>query len=136
MGKYGESDLDINFIQPLPQAELFKIASMNDIGLALETGKDLNNGIALSNKIFTYLLAGNAIIFSDTDAQRQFYEENTEVGLLYHSGDVESLQKLLSRILANPEMVDDMKRNALRAATERHNWEMESQKLTAIIEAL
>lgn len=136
IGKYGQSNVDIDFINPLPEAELFNIASMHDIGLALETGKDVNNGIALSNKIFTYLLAGNAIIFSDTPAQRQFYEENTEVGLLYRSGDVESLKKLLSRILVNPAMVDGMKKNALRAATEKYNWEMESKKLSAIIEAL
>ena len=57
----------VNFLPPVEEKKIFEIASEHHIGLASETGKDLNNNIALSNKIFTYLLAGNAILFSNTD---------------------------------------------------------------------
>ena len=43
-----------------------------DIGLSLETGAIPNTRVLLSNKVFTYLLAGLATIYSDTPAQRAF----------------------------------------------------------------
>lgn len=125
---------NINFTGPVSPDDIWEIAVKNDIGLALEPGKDENNRIALSNKIFTYLLAGNAIIFSDTPAQRKFFEENTELGMLYQSGNIESLKELLLKLIESPAMIEDMKRKVLKTGIERYNWENESKKLIAIIE--
>jgi hypothetical protein len=47
-----------------------------DIGLALEPGKDLNNNLAVSNKIITYAQAGLYILASHTPAQDQFLRES------------------------------------------------------------
>ncbi len=47
-----------------------------DIGLALEPGKDLNNNLAVSNKIITYAQAGLYILASHTPAQDQFLRDS------------------------------------------------------------
>ena len=49
----------------MPQSELHIILSEYDVGLALEPGKDLNNKLAISNKIFAYAQAGLHVLATD-----------------------------------------------------------------------
>jgi hypothetical protein len=66
----------------LPEKELHLALGDYDIGLALEDGSvDLNRNLCLTNKIWSYLLAGLFIIASDTDAQRRFLEDFPGHGL-------------------------------------------------------
>lgn len=124
----------INFMAPIPPDDVFQLAAMHDVGLALETGRDQNNSMALSNKIFTYLLAGNAVIFSDTEAQRKFYEENKEVGAIYQSGNVEVLKNILLEFYENLSAIKSFKINALNVAATKYNWGVEKQNFLKLIE--
>ena len=126
LGKNGKKNVDIRFIDPVSSDEIFSIASKHDIGLALETGKDENNSIALSNKIFTYLLSANAIIFSNTSAQKEFYEANNKIGSIYESGNIKMLLNVLDYLRNNPDSLKLMKMNAQIAAASKYNWEMEN----------
>lgn len=56
----------------MQQAELHKRLSKFDIGLALEPGRDLNNQLAISNKLIAYVQAGLFIFASHTAAQDDF----------------------------------------------------------------
>ncbi len=63
----------IRHLPSMPQDQLHRELSNYDVGLALEDGTvDLNRKICLTNKIWSYLLAGNYILASDTEAQRAF----------------------------------------------------------------
>jgi hypothetical protein len=62
----------VRIMRPLSQSELLHVIGEFDIGLAIEPGKDLNNNIALSNKIWTYFQGGLFILASDTPAQAAF----------------------------------------------------------------
>ncbi len=56
----------------LPMAapqEMVRLAADYDIGLSLETDVGENRRVCLTNKIFTYLLAGVPVLLSDTPAQ-------------------------------------------------------------------
>jgi hypothetical protein len=46
-----------------------RLSAQADIGLALEPGTTPNNDIAISNKLYTYILAGNAVVASNTSGQ-------------------------------------------------------------------
>ncbi|RYG43847.1 MAG: hypothetical protein EOO01_20595, partial [Chitinophagaceae bacterium] len=70
----------IRFLEPMQEAELIETCSRHHIGMALEPGFSLNNELALSNKLFTYLLAGNAIVASETKAQKEFIQSHNGVG--------------------------------------------------------
>jgi hypothetical protein len=92
----------------------------------LEPGRDLNNNIALSNKIFTYLLGGNAIIFSATPAQEQFYKNNMNCGEIYKPGDIEGLCSILNNYLNDIKLLNQHRENSLELGKAKYNWEKES----------
>ena len=118
----------VNFLPPVEEKKIFEIASEHHIGLASETGKDLNNNIALSNKIFTYLLAGNAILFSNTDAQQHFFNQHSNIGLIYSNGSVIDLANLLRKYISQPELLKEHRFNSIELSNSL-NWENESKKL-------
>lgn len=118
----------VNFLPPVEEKKIFEIASEHHIGLASETGKDLNNNIALSNKIFTYLLSGNAILFSNTDGQKNFFNEHSNIGFLYSNENVLELANILRKYITYPELLNEHRRNSFELS-KTLNWENESKKL-------
>jgi glycosyltransferase involved in cell wall biosynthesis len=119
----------IHCLEALPQTALHGTLSNYDIGLALEDGTiDLNRNICLTNKIWSYLLAGLYIVASETDAQRLFVEEHPMHGIC---------TSMSTDILVNAirSLIDQ--RRAIRAASlDRYQlaapsaWENESRVLT------
>lgn len=124
----------IKILDPMAPDSIFELAAGQDIGLALEPGFSKNNNIALSNKIFTYLLAGNAVIATETSAQKQFMEQYPGVGRSYPIGDVQALAAHLEYYYFNRQALDDARRAAWRLANEKLNWEEEQKKLLRLVE--
>lgn len=112
--------------------ELHNFAAAHDVGLALEPSFSMNNDLALSNKIFTYLMAGNAIIYSETTAQKKFYDES-KTGQYFKPGDVQGLANCIS-YYKNAENLTKQKEYNLLLAKEKYNWETESVKLVNLFE--
>lgn len=130
LGRQTNDDVtEIKFLDPVHPDEIFSIAATHDIGFATEPGRDENNRIALSNKLFTYLLAGNAVILSATPAQLLFYNENPDIGTVYQCGDINGLAAVLKRYIKEPELIMHQKKAALQLAAEKYNWEKEQQIL-------
>ncbi|MDB5150603.1 MAG: hypothetical protein JWQ57_4623 [Mucilaginibacter sp.] len=125
---------NVFFHKPLPQDELTSFAAQFDIGLALEPGFCMNNDIALSNKIFTYLQAGLTIIASDTTAQKWFLDENPQVGDLYQKNDAQSLTAILFGYYLNKKKLFDTCEASLKLGLEKLNWENESKKFLKLVE--
>jgi glycosyltransferase involved in cell wall biosynthesis len=115
-------------IQP---EELPSFAANFDIGLALETGFSSNNDIALSNKIFTYLIAGNAIISSETSMQYAFNKKYS-VGETFPINNIAQFAKKIESYFDYDKLNNQKKHNYLLAQNEL-NWENESKKLLEII---
>lgn len=69
------------FVETLPEKSLFEFASRQDIGLCLEIPSVMNKDLCLSNKLFTYILAGNFLILSHTAAQEKFYHQYSHSGI-------------------------------------------------------
>ena len=104
-----------------------------DIGLALEPAFSFNNEIALSNKLFTYLLSGLAIIASNTRAQTNFIEENSGIGKLYTIGDTDELANIILAFYENKLLLNSYKETAYHLAQTKYNWELEQNKFLSII---
>lgn len=124
----------LDFKQPCSEKELIEMSSTHHIGLALEPGFSLNNNIALSNKLFTYLLAGNAVILSATKAQEAFYKEYPSTGWLYRSGDISAFAGILKQCNSNAALMETKRKNAWRFAYTKLNWETESAKVIQLVE--
>lgn len=123
----------ITYHEPLPGNEIFKFASRFDIGLALEPGFSLNNEIALSNKIFTYLLAGLNIIASNTKAQEKFMTENPSIGQCFSIGNITELCSILTNLYDDRALLNNKKRNSYQLAQLKYNWEIESRTWLLLI---
>lgn len=98
-----------------------------DVGLAIEPGKDLNNELALSNKILAYFQAGLYIFASSTNAQTEFINQHPHHGTLSSLSD-DDLKKNISQLV--------QQKNKLRASSfdrfsnaKAYCWETESEKL-------
>lgn len=127
---------NIKIINPVIPEQVFKIAAYHDIGLAAEIPHCLNRDICLTNKIFTYLLAGNCILASDTSAQKEFIIAYPGVGLLYKYNDPEDLAKQIKQFFYNREQMHTFKMNASELAQSTLNWENESGNFLQIVDSL
>lgn len=121
------------FIAPVAADNIFKLAANYDIGLALEQQVPLNRDICLTNKIFTYLTSGLALIVSETTAQKNFILENPLVGKSYPIVNIEELSKIINEYDENRELLHVTKLSAQHLAKENLNWEKESKKFIDII---
>lgn len=126
----------IHFPGIIPPDELPAFAACFDIGLASELTIPLNRNICLTNKIFTYLLAGNCILASDTEAQKEFIESYQNVGLLYKDGDVDDLANQIRKLYDDRKLLKEFKEGARLLACSQLNWEIESRKLVKVISNL
>ncbi len=107
--------------------ELARFSAQFDIGLALEPASSENNDIALSNKIFTYLLAGNAIIFTNTSMQERFNSE-FQCGKLVSIGNIMELSEAIT-FYKDQKILAGQRKYNYQLARKKLNWQMESEKL-------
>ncbi|RZK60386.1 MAG: hypothetical protein EOO91_01665 [Pedobacter sp.] len=121
------------FLEPVKPEEVFDIAKRHHIGLALELDIPYNRNICLTNKIFTYLTAGLAIVATKTQAQEQFMIENPEIGQTFAINDKYALREILNTYLNDAELLNMHKTKARDLALLKFNWDMEAKKLLAII---
>lgn len=121
----------LHFYEPISGDEIFKLASKFDIGMASETGFCLNNKSALSNKLFTYLGCGLAVIASNTPAQSALLNEYPQAGKIYN--DVAELAAILKQYHNDRDLLFQTKKDALMIGQTKLNWEAESQKFLKLI---
>jgi len=127
------SGINVKFHDTMPADELTNFATQFDIGLALEPGFSINNNIALSNKLFTYMQAGLAIVASDTEAQLSFMDQNPQIGSTYHKGNAAELAAIISKYNSDRDQLNACKTESLRLAQYKYNWETESRKFLDLV---
>jgi glycosyltransferase involved in cell wall biosynthesis len=122
------------FLDTVSEEKIASIASKHHIGLASEFAHNENRDLCLTNKLFMYLLAGNAIVATDTSAQKYFLEDNQGIGLLYEQEDAIDLSRVLKNYIDNHELLDIHRKNALQLGKEKYNWNIEKKKFLQNIE--
>jgi hypothetical protein len=111
-----------------PPVEMVRLAARYDLGLSLETEATQSRRLCLTNKIFTYLLAGIPVMMSDTPAQRELGARLAAAGSVISLADPQGMATALDR-LARPEVLGQARQEAWRLGRERYNWEYERQFL-------
>jgi glycosyltransferase involved in cell wall biosynthesis len=81
-----------------------------------------------------YLLAGNAIVATDTSAQKYFLEDNQGIGSLYEQEDAIDLSRVLKNYIDNPELLINHRKNALELGKTKYNWDIEKMKFIQNVE--
>ena len=122
---------------PVTNGELLSRISEHDIGFAGEMKYCRNKELTVSNKMLHYLLAGLAVVASDTTGQREVAGQATGAVFLYPSGDAGALASQLNALLEAPDRLEGAKAAGLRAARQTFCWErMEGRLLNAVGTAL
>ena len=121
---------------PEPQSEMIRLAAIHDFGLALERKDTENHDLCIANKIFTYLLAGNAIIATTTRGQQPIMETIGDAGFCYEPGDVNALARGLRLSYENRNILQQARQKSWDWGTRCFNWDLEKKKLVQQIEAV
>lgn len=112
--------------------EMVRLAAPYDLGLSLETDVTENRRLCLTNKIFTYLLAGVPAVMSDTPAQSALAPDLGAAAVLVRLAEPRTMADVLDR-LAIPTILAEAKAAAWRLGHQRYNWDREK---TALLEAV
>jgi hypothetical protein len=122
------------FYPPKNPDEIPYIAAGFDIGMATETGFCLNNNIAVSNKIFTYIQSGLALAVSNTPGQSGYLKQFPQIGSVYNN--VLELADMIQSYHQNRELLFQTKTAAFALGQTTINWENESEKLLTEVDQL
>lgn len=126
--KLNLNEKQLVFLNPVSEKDIVQIAAQHHIGLASEYSHNVNRDLCLTNKIFTYLLAGNALVLSDTFAQKAFLNENPGIGSLYKQNSAEDLTSVLQSYLTNSASLLFHRQKALDLAKAKYNWDIEQNQ--------
>jgi len=103
---------------PLAQKALHIGLSKFDVGLALEPKKDLNNDLAVSNKLLAYMQAGLFVFASDTAAQKQFLKNFSAKAEVVNIENSREIEIVFTRILENKERIRAASRKDFQQCSE------------------
>jgi glycosyltransferase involved in cell wall biosynthesis len=126
----------IRFCPPASAEEMIRLSAEYDVGLALERPVSPNRDMCLTNKIFSYLLAGNAIAASSTTGQKAIVEKLGAAGFLYEPGDCETLARGLRVWHDDRARLQYARREAWSFGTHTFNWDLEKKKLIGLVDSI
>jgi glycosyltransferase involved in cell wall biosynthesis len=115
-------------------AEMVDLAASYDLGLSLETEATESRRLCLTNKIFTYLLAGVPVMMSDTPAQRALAPQLGDAAALVSLADPPAMAQALDRLAGSPDLLDQAKATAVQLGRQRYNWQVEKRALLSSVE--
>jgi len=119
---------------PADSEEMVRLAAAFDIGLATETGKTQNRRIALTNKVFTYLLAGIATLATRTRAQAALIDRLGLAAQSYEPGDIDGAAAALKLWADDRRLLESSRRAAWLAGETRYNWDTEKHQYLHVID--
>lgn len=121
---------------PAPPDEMVRLAAEYDVGLALELPVERNRTLCLTNKLFVYLLAGNAIIATNVEAQKSLMSKLGAAGWCYEPGDIQTLAAGIDKWYKDREDLERSRRRAWDWGGRRYNWDTEKQTFLNVVEGV
>jgi glycosyltransferase involved in cell wall biosynthesis len=115
----------LHILAPAPPPEMAHLAALYDLGFAGEPGHTQNRRVALTNKLFTYLLAGVPIVASAIPAHVSFANELGDAMRLFAIDDAAGLAATLDEVFANREALSAARAAAFALGQTRFNWDLE-----------
>lgn len=123
----------LHFHEPAAPSQMARLASRHDLGLALELNEPPNRAICLTNKAFTYLLAGVPALLSHTPAQDRLAEELGSAAIAADLSNPPAVARCLDAYFGDSERQREARRHAWRLGQDRYNWDVEKEKLLASV---
>lgn len=113
--------------------DMERLAAAYDLGLVAETANSRNREICLTNKLFSYVLAGVPALMSATLGQAAFAESHGLQALVFPINDADALGRRLDELLLNPQLLERLRLTCFGLGQDRYNWERESLVLLDVV---
>jgi glycosyltransferase involved in cell wall biosynthesis len=126
----------LHFHPRIDPEELIPSMAEYDVGLALERPQNKNYSLTVTNKVFSYMLAGLAIVATDIPGQCEVVKQSPGTGFLYPAGDGKALRRGLQAWVSDRENLLRARQAAWEAARARFCWEHEQTKFLQLLEQL
>lgn len=126
LARTSEDASRIHFLDIDAPDQMERLAAAYDLGLVAETVNTQNHSICLSNKLFTYLLAGVPPLISDTPGQVAFARNCGLEDLVFPIGDSAGLRRRLDEVLSDPNRLMQLRAKCFQLGQVHFNWERES----------
>lgn len=123
----------IHFLPSAPPPDMIKLAAQHDIGLSLELTTPHNRDLCLTNKIFTYLLAGLPVLMSITQAQLELSRRLGSVSVLIDVHNPTKIANTLDHWLSNRDHLTQARQQAWQLGQSRYNWEIEQHRFLSVV---
>lgn len=135
LARRGGTEAQLHLLPPALPSEMERLSAVHDIGLVSETGHTPNRRIALTNKLFSFLLAGVPVLLSDIPAHRRIACELGIAARLYREGDPDQLAAAIDELLSpTGEMLASARRHAFSLGQQRFNWDLEKHVLLSAVD--
>ena len=122
----------LKWLPPERPDQMVRLAAPYAVGLSVELNQPPNRAICLTNKIFTYVLAGTPVLLSDTPAQTLLAKD---LGKASSVVNIEDSRAVADSILGLCSV--EAREEARTLGRERYNWDFESKALvTSVRQAL
>jgi glycosyltransferase involved in cell wall biosynthesis len=122
------TDHQLHFLAPRAPSEMERLAAIYDVGLSGETGHTENRRIALTNKLFSYLLAGIPILMADVPAHLAFATDLKKCAQLYSIDDADELAQVMDNWFLDDVALKTARFAAWELGRTRFNWEYEKER--------
>jgi FkbM family methyltransferase len=115
----------VHFLPPDEPDRMEQLAAAYDAGLCSETGHTVSRRLCLTNKLFSFLLAGIPPLLSDTPAHDCFASDAGLTDLVHPRDNPGALGQLLDGLLGDSARLSAARVQAWRLGQVRYNWERE-----------
>jgi glycosyltransferase involved in cell wall biosynthesis len=132
----GLSNNQIRHLPRTPPDHLVERATAHDLGLALEQTASRNRDICITNKIFTYLLAGLPVLATDTCGQRYVHDQVPDAVTLCPVGDANAMAAQLATFIQSPDIRSEAAEAARKAGEEEFNWDVEKERFLDVVRSV
>jgi glycosyltransferase involved in cell wall biosynthesis len=123
----------LHFLTAAPPDQMVKLAAGYSLGLSLEQSRPMNRDICLTNKAFTYLLAGVPVLLSNTTAQTELSHALGNAALLVDLGKTQQVAMQIDKWLARSQGVEAARSTAWQLSHQRYNWNVEERSFLASV---
>lgn len=129
----------LHVLPPVPPSDLLDWVASADVSAMPNQPNTLNERYSTPNKLFESIAVGTPVVSSDFPERRRIVLDDPDgpLGVVCDPTDPDALAVALGEVLAlDPVAAADLRRRCQKAATERWNWEIQTERLIALYDRL